>query len=81
MDLISNLNPTCIGDYSTIVLGFFLFISELMPFYKKNCIKDDTNVVDINGNIVNNAIEKQTSILHNSNGLLEIAITLLKKQK
>ena len=71
----NSLNPNCVGDYASIILGVLLFISEALPFYAKNC-KDDVNVVDIDGNI--SPIEKQPSVLHNSNGVLHTAISFYK---
>lgn len=70
----SDIDPKCVGDYISVALGVLLFISEALPFYKRNC-KYDIDVVDVDGQV--KPIERQPSILQNSNGVLDLAKTFL----
>jgi hypothetical protein len=74
-EAILNISAQCWGEYTTFILGAMLFISEVLPFYQRKCV-NDVEVVDVEGNV--GPIDKQPSILHNSNGLLHSGISLYR---
>ena len=76
MDTLSAFIPSgeCWGEYSTIVLGILLFISEAMPFIKA---KSKCNEV-IDEELT---IERKDSIMTDSNGLAHILMVIYEKSK
>ena len=79
-EMLNNISTECFGDYTSIALGFLLFISEVLPFIKnKSDCKKNNNIVE-EGKI---EIErtKRESILHNSNGVLHTALSFYNNFK
>ena len=76
MDTLSAFIPSgeCWGEYSTIVLGILLFISEAMPFIKA---KSKCNEV-IDEELT---IERKDSIMTEANGLAHILMAIYEKSK
>ena len=76
MDTLSAFIPSgeCWGEYSTIVLGVLLFISEAMPFIKAkskcNEVADEEQ-----------RIERKDSIMTEANGLAHILMAIYEKSK
>ncbi len=76
MDTLSAFIPSgeCWGEYSTIVLGVLLFISEAMPFIKAkskcNEVADEEQ-----------RIERKDSIMTEANGLAHILLAVYEKSK
>lgn len=76
MDTLSAFIPSgeCWGEYSTIVLGVLLFISEAMPFIKAkskcNEVADEEQ-----------KIERKDSIMTEANGLAHILMAIYEKSK
>ena len=76
MDTLSAFIPSgeCWGEYSTIVLGVLLFISEAMPFIKAkskcNEVADEEQT-----------IERKDSIMTEANGLAHILLAVYEKSK
>jgi len=76
MDTLSAFIPSgeCWGEYSTIVLGILLFISEAMPFIKAkskcNEVADEEQ-----------RIERKDSIMTEANGLAHILMAIYEKSK
>ena len=80
------LNSECWGEYSTIVLGVLLFISEVLPFLqKKSKCNEDVDVVDfddeLNETKTSEKIKRSGSLIHNSNGVLHTFLEIYKKIK
>lgn len=64
----------CWGEYSTIVLGVLLFISEAMPFIKKK--SKCSEVID-----EESKIERKDSVMIEANGLAHILMAVYEKSK
>ena len=77
MDTLSAFIPSgeCWGEYSTIVLGVLLFISEAMPFIKAKSKCNE--VVDEE----QRPIERKDSIMTEANGLAHILLAVYEKSK
>lgn len=77
MDTLSAFIPSgeCWGEYSTIVLGILLFISEAMPFIKA---KSKCNEV---ADEEQRPIERKDSIMTEANGLAHILMAIYEKSK
>ena len=67
------LNKECWGEYTTILLAFLFFCSEILPFIKKSsCNKV---VVD-----EGQELERKNSV-HEAQGLIHLLLTLAKKKQ
>jgi len=82
MNMLSAFIPSgeCWGEYSTIVLGVLLFISEAMPFIKA---KSKCNEVadEEQRTIQAEQIERKDSIMTEANGLAHILLAVYEKSK
>ena len=65
----------CWGEYSTIILGILLFVSEAMPFIKA---KSKCNEV---ADEEQRTIERKDSIMTEANGLAHILMAVYEKSK
>lgn len=74
---IPNLDPNCVGDYTTIILAILLFFSEALPFYKRKCENND--VVDLE--TTEPVRPKRESVLEDGQGLLHTAFSFYRKYK
>ena len=82
MDTLSAFIPSgeCWGEYSTIVLGVLLFISEAMPFIKAKSKCNE--VADASGaDEEQRPIERKDSIMTEANGLAHILMAIYEKSK
>ena len=77
MNMLSAFIPSgeCWGEYSTIILGILLFISEAMPFIKA---KSKCNEV---ADEEQRTIERKDSIMTEANGLAHILMAVYEKSK
>ncbi len=71
----------CWGEYSTIVLGVLLFISEALPFFraKSKCNESSADVVDFDKEDGIKPLERKPSLLHDANGLIHTALAVYEK--
>jgi len=87
MDTLSAFIPSgeCWGEYSTIVLGILLFISEAMPFIKAkskcNEVADASGADEEQRTIQAEQIERKDSIMTEANGLAHILMAIYEKSK
>ena len=63
----------CYGTYASVVLAFLFFVSEVLPFIKKKVCPEDEGSAEQG--------EKTDSCLSESNGILELAVNVLTKNK
>ena len=77
MNMLSAFIPSgeCWGEYSTIILGILLFVSEAMPFIKA---KSKCNEV---ADEEQRTIERKDSIMTEANGLAHILLAVYEKSK
>ena len=81
MNMLSAFIPSgeCWGEYSTIILGILLFISEAMPFIKAKSKCNE--VVDKESKIQAEQIKRKNSIMTEANGLAHILMAVYEKSK
>ena len=70
----------CWGEYSTIILGILLFVSEAMPFIKAKS-KCNEVVDEEQRTIQAEQIERKDSIMTEANGLAHILMAVYEKSK
>ena len=75
LSAIPQLNQACFGDYTSIALGFLLFVSEVLPFIKAQC---SDQVADVESKTPQ---QSKSSIIQDSNGLIDLATKLIKLKK
>tara|TARA_Y100000310_G_scaffold143464_1_gene142823 strand:- start:197 stop:517 length:321 start_codon:yes stop_codon:yes gene_type:complete len=81
LSALSDLDPKCFDDYAVVILGMCLFVSEILPFYKKYCKDDKTSseIETINSN--EPIIERQGSLMQEADGILHLGMKLYEKFK
>lgn len=81
LSALSDLDPDCFDDYAVVILGICLFVSEILPFYKKYCKDDKTSseIETINSN--EPIIERQGSLMQEADGILHLGMKLYEKFK
>jgi len=77
----TDLDPNCFDDYAVVILGICLFISEILPFYKKYCKEDKTNLEIDTINSNEPVIERQGSLVQEADGILHLGMKLYEKFK
>jgi len=77
----TDLDPNCFDDYAVVILGTCLFISEILPFYKKYCKEDKTNLEIDTINSNEPVIERQGSLVQEADGILHLGMKLYEKFK
>ena len=81
LSALSDLDPDCFDDYAVVILAICLFVSEILPFYKKYCKDDKTSseIETINSN--EPIIERQGSLMQEADGILHLGMKLYEKFK
>ena len=77
----TDLDPNCFDDYAVVILGICLLISEILPFYKKYCKEDKTNLEIDTINSNEPVIERQGSLVQEADGIIHLGMKLYEKFK
>ena len=79
-EMFNNISTECFGNYTSIALGFLLFVSEVLPFIKDKSDCNKNKTIDEEAKIEEER-PKRESVLHNSNGVLHTALSFYNKLK